>query len=660
MKSKKTGFFWYISNRIVAAIVAILLIMVGVLVGVNSVNSAQSISDNSKELVQKEAVDNANIISAVLKQQGDMLNTAASALSEMDYEDMDSIESFLSKCMEKNESALMYYACYDYDGGVFPADGSKLDLDPTTRSWWIDCQAAGELIYTDPYVDSATGQTVISACVPYTCEGHTCAVLADISIESLSDIVNNISTDEDTSAFLLTQSGEVIIHPNEEFLSDGDNSVVLTDVVDFDPQSTQIQSIKDYDGNKKFLMVSKIEETGWKFGFCENESVVSEAVLVVIMSNMIVGFVIAVLSVFLIFTILKKNLLPLDRMRHFIEEKIIGTDNVVTQPSESQQIDYLIDETESRFLSTIRKTKEKSYYIEERMTDVSSHVGQMSDNITTISATMEETGANIDCQTTSISSIGDTCAQVSGQITQLAEEAQNMMQKAKDVQDRVYRTVPEMIDNKNHAVRVAGESKAKLEKAIEGAKIILEIKDVSESIQSIASQTNLLALNASIEAARAGEAGKGFAVVATEIGQLSQSTAKEIEKVNDITARVMKNVEELSAESMDVLEYINNTVLKDYEGLENLASDYRQDTEYYASVSRQMGDATVDISASIQQITGTLEQIGESQAELNTAVVSINDNLQSITMTGDSVSQEANDVVESICDLKTTVDGFSI
>ena len=65
----------------------------------------------------------------------------------MDYENIDVIEDYLEGCLKENSSALMYYCCYDYDGGVYPADHSKLDLDPTTRQWWIDCQTAGGLIY---------------------------------------------------------------------------------------------------------------------------------------------------------------------------------------------------------------------------------------------------------------------------------------------------------------------------------------------------------------------------------------------------------------------------------------------------------------------------------------------------------------------------------
>lgn len=81
---------------------------------------------------------------------------------------------------------------------------------------------------------------------------------------------------------------------------------------------------------------------------------------------------------------------------------------------------------------------------------------------------------------------------------------------------------------------------------------VLQIGQIVNMINAIASQTNLLALNATIEAARAGEAGKGFAVVASEVKNLASQTAgatgeiaSQIERVQMATAEVVGAIEEI-------------------------------------------------------------------------------------------------------------------
>ena len=220
--------------------------------------------------------------------------------------------------------------------------------------------------------------------------------------------------------------------------------------------------------------------------------------------------------------------------------------------------------------------------------------------------------------------------------------------------------VPEILANKNHAVSVTNDSKARLEKAIEGAKVIEEIVDVSNAISNIAGQTNLLALNASIEAARAGEAGRGFAVVATEINNLSNTTASEITKVNELTSKVTESVRDLSNASNEIINFLTDVVLKDYDNLETLANNYVEDATYYGNISDSLGNSAKDLDTSVSEITGVLESISNSQDVLNDAIHSINDNLRNITTTSDNVSSETKDVLESIETLQNTIGNFKI
>ena len=73
-----------------------------------------------------------------------------------------------------------------------------------------------------------------------------------------------------------------------------------------------------------------------------------------------------------------------------------------------------------------------------------------------------------------------------------------------------------------------------------------EIKNVTGIIGDIADQINLLALNAAIEAARAGEHGRGFAVVADEVRKLAERTQKSLSEIEANTNLLVQSINDMA------------------------------------------------------------------------------------------------------------------
>ncbi len=626
----------------------------------NGVATSRVTVNGKKDLLMEEAQTNAEVMNEWLKKQGDVVHTIRNTLAFMDTKDKQDIMDYLENCLAENDAALMYYCCFGYNGGVLSADHSDLDLDPSTRDWWAQALEADGLIYTEPYVDFATGQMIVSIAEPMTIQGEQAMMLADITIDKLIDLTKGISSDSSIETFLLTDNGDVITHNNEEFLPDEDGNTTLTNEVNVNLAAEKVETFTDYDGEKKYIAVADMDETGWKLGVTQNKSVINADIRQNLIFPIVLGVVLMIITIILVYKLIAKSLKPMEKMKHFVKENVIGEDTAVQHNSEVAEIEYLIGEMENRFIAMIRQTKDESTKIQTQMHQANSGVASMNGNIMEISAVMEETGASVETQTSSIQNINDTCENVAQAVEVLAEQAQEMAQRSGQIVKRVDEIVPVLLKNKDNAVTITKANREKLVQAIEGVQVIHEIADVTKAIEDIAAQTNLLALNASIEAARAGESGRGFAVVAGEINNLASDTGSEIGKVRELTNRVLESVSALSDTSNEILAFIDTVVMEDYDKLEGLAEDYKDDSTYYADVSANLGAEAEELSASVQDIDAVLETITQAQQELDQAIQSVNENLQIITGTSEQVSGETEQVLASIEAMQGTMNGFRV
>lgn len=647
-----------IKGKITVQTIMYLLVALVICELVSVVTLNANMTSQSKLYINAEAQTNAGVVNEWLIEQGNIAHTITNAVAFMNTKDPDTIMNYLEKNLSENKDALMYYVCFGYDGGVLPADHSKLDLDPTTRDWWKQAIAKNGLIYTAPYKDFASGNMIVTVAEPLKIQGEQAVFLADITLETLTNQVKKVSADENLQGFLLDADGAVVSHENEDFLPKEEGNTILSDALNTDV--CNVSELRDYDGRMKFVSTASVDATGWTFGVTEDKAVITKQiarnVIIVIALGLVMLIVVAVMTAVSV----RKSLAPMETMKKFVKEKVIGTQICHKQKNEIEEIRYLIQEMEDKFIGVIRQTKAESDNIHERMQGTNNKVVSINENIMEIGAAMEETGANIDSQTANITMINEACGSAAQSIIHLADEAQEMAANAKEVACRVESMAKELLEDKESATQVAAESKERMQKAMQGAEVIGEIANVSSAIQEIAAQTNLLALNASIEAARAGEAGKGFAVVAEEIKKLSEDTDEEISKVNDLTAKVFESVKALFRESNAVLEFINGTVMSDYNKLETLVTEYQKDTGYYNQASESIGASAESVRDSVDSINEMIDLISMAQKELSDAATSVNENLQKITYSSENMSQDTKEVLESVNSLQETMQSFQV
>ena len=387
----KKSFTGTIKGRIILYVTLCMVMIIAVTAVINSIVLKEALKASEHNLLLAEAEGTSDVIDEWLIEQASIIETMKYSLETME-KDENKIMDYLQANLANNEAALMYYCCFGYNGGVLPADHSSLDLDPTTRSWWKDAIVKGDLIYTAPYTDFATGQMIISIAMPCKIAGEQAVVLADITIDNLIDMVKNVSNDESVQTFLIAEDNSVITHENESFLPKETGNTILSEKVQINLNSVVVTTFKDYDGAEKYCVVHTIDTTGWKLGITQNTSVIANKISNNLVFPLVVDVVLLGISIILLNVVVSVMLKPLSELKRFIKEKVIGIQNCKYEKSEVKEIGYLIDELEHRVISTIHKTQEESVNIQGKVFDTNSNVSKMNGNIMEISAIMEETG----------------------------------------------------------------------------------------------------------------------------------------------------------------------------------------------------------------------------------------------------------------------------
>ncbi len=270
-----------------------------------------------------------------------------------------------------------------------------------------------------------------------------------------------------------------------------------------------------------------------------------------------------------------------------------------------------------------------------------------------IAASMEETSAATDEINQNVSNIKNEAASIDNMALDGATLSKEIMSRATDLKV----TTKEATDR----TRATYENVRKqTDEAIENAKAVEKINELTSTIMQISSQTSLLALNASIEAARAGEAGRGFAVVATEIGNLANQTSDAVGNIDEIVGEVNNAVSKMASCLEETTGFLEQTVLVDYEDFSKVSDQYYSDAEVFQNSMGSISDQVKTLSTSIGRISDTLEHINITVSESASGVYNIAEKTTGIVTGATDVTEKVSDTAEAIEALSIIVNQFQL
>lgn len=615
---------------------------------------------NAQSYLNSQSQSRAEYTSQWINNQENLLRQMVSTFLHMDTNSMERLVQFLSTAQRRNSHSCNYYIAREHDPKVYGADGKAFEVNHTERDWWKEAVKANDIVIIEPYLDVATGKMIFSIAAPFKLDKEQYVVIADISLDTLFKTIQEVQDDVPAERFLLDKSGNIISHPNKDLCPSEDKLMNLFEIVGSDLSDKSVASIKDYDGKEKFISTSVVERTGWILGVTEEKRTVFHVLVQITIQT--VGFCIflIIFASVIVSRLTRKCLKPVDKLKAFVTKSIVGNDTMPAFKDEVHEIQYLIDQFQQNFINTIQHTRESVAEIKDSSSNIQTKTTSIDLSIHDVAEMIKEFSESSCEQSTSIHEINETCNNVEQAVSDLALNAQDMSDKALKIIEKVNDIVPALLESKKHAVSMSTESKNKLSKAIEDTNVIHQIADISRAIKDIAEQTNLLALNASIEAARAGDTGKGFAVVAEEIRILAEQSNREIEKVDSLANKVLISVDVLNKESSNVIEFLNGTVLIDYDKLETLAKNYKEDATFYEEVSNTLNASSEELAANIESINNVITSITENQDVLDTSCEGISNVLQKINTESSIISNDSINVLDDVTRLNDIISSFKL
>jgi twitching motility protein PilJ len=258
--------------------------------------------------------------------------------------------------------------------------------------------------------------------------------------------------------------------------------------------------------------------------------------------------------------------------------------------------------------------------IARTIADVRRAADQVSASAGEMMSAMDQTAAGARTQARDVAGVSASMEELARSMRRVAEHAEASASAARQTLESATRGEEAVRASLGGMQRIRGEAQGISKKIKSLADRSLEISEIVNTIEEIASQTNLLALNAAIEAAGAGEAGLRFAVVADEVRKLAERSAKAAKDIEVL----IKGIQTETQEAVVAMEEGTREVESGY-AVTVQAGDHLREigdlTRKSASLAADISRATQDQVRGAESAAVAVQSIAGVAVETEKAVV---------------------------------------
>ncbi|WP_262136757.1 methyl-accepting chemotaxis protein [Pseudomonas sp. Marseille-Q5117] len=498
-------------------------------------------------------------------------------------------------------------------------------FDPRVRPWYKGAESSSTSTLTEPYIDAATGQLIISIATASKKAGQSVGVVGgDLSLQSLVDTLAARDFDGMGYAFLISADGKILVHP--------DKALVMKSLQEAYPQDTPRIS-SDFsevsvDGKTRivtFAPIKGLPSVNWYIGLSIDKDQ-AYSMLSEFRTSAVIATIIAVAIIIALLGMLIRLLIqPLHVMTRAMEDIADGEGDLTKRLNIVNNDEFgILGTAFNRFVERIHGS----------IREVSSATGQVNEVALRVVAASNSSMYNSDQQASRTSSVAAAINQLGAaaqEIARNAAQASNQASDARGLAEDGQQVVERSIKAMNQLSSMLSASSTNIESL--NSKTV-NIGQILEVITSISQQTNLLALNAAIEAARAGEAGRGFAVVADEVRNLAHRTQESAQQVQTM-------IEELQVGARESVSTMSDSQRHSQDSVEiaNLAG------ERLNSVTLRIGEIdgmNQSVATATEEQTAVVESINVDITEINTLNQEGVENLQATLRACSDLEQQAS------------------